>query len=105
MEFYSEEFSVEELVELDEILHSIVQEFGNSRIRRVYSSFKETKSSAKIRKLIEPFTEGYLKYKFSEKFLTLKAKAGTYKLKLIVDGEVSESHIEIRNDPLLEKKN
>jgi photosystem II stability/assembly factor-like uncharacterized protein len=103
-EFSASQLSEKDIIQLDTILQTLVAEMGNSRIRRIYSAFQKTTNSEKIRKIIEPLTSGYLNFEFPKQYLIPKAIAGIYNLKIISGKEVTDSQIEIRNDPLLNSK-
>jgi len=68
-EFEDRDFTDDDLAELDQILASVVNEIGNSRVKRIYAQFQKETSSNKIRRLIAPLTGGYLNFDFDEKFL------------------------------------
>ena len=99
-EFDAPEFSSEELAELDAILQSIVEAYGNSTVRRVYARFLRAEDSDAKRKIIEPLTGGYLSFPIDDKYKMPIAKAGSYLIRLEQGDEVSENILVIREDPL-----
>ncbi len=101
--FSAPNFTPQEIQELDEILQSVVNEIGNSRVRRMYTKFKETTSSDEIRNLLAPLTGGYLNFTFDDKFLIPTAGPGEYKVQLISKNETVDGKLIIRADPMNEK--
>lgn len=103
-EFDAREFTSEETAQLDMILDNILEQYGNSRVRRAYKSYHEAKTSDKKRRIIDPLTQGYLSFPMDSKFLIPRAGEGTYKVTINGEGSLSSNILVIRKDPILQSE-
>jgi hypothetical protein len=101
MEFDVDAYTPQEKAGMDSIFQNLIKVYDSSSIKRHYNNFKNAKTGEGQRKIVERLTVGYLTLNVPSEYLMPKAKAGSYKLELIVDGVGYLSTLEIRDDPLL----
>lgn len=103
MEFDVEAYTPQEKAAVDSIFQNLIKVYDSSSIKRYYNRFKNAKTGEEQRKIVERLTVGYLTLNVPNEYLMPKAKAGSYKLELIVDGSGYLSTLEVRDDPLLKE--
>ena len=100
-EFDVAPYSPVQKAHIDDLFQKYIKTYGYSSLKRMYSAFKKLEKGEDQRRLVERLTVGYLTLHIDDEYLIPKAKAGTYYIDLIVDGEVYSNVLEIREDPIL----
>jgi len=101
LEFDTKAYTPAEEAQIDDIFKKLMITYTSSSIKRLYGNLKKAKTGAEQRRIMERLTTGYLTLDIPNELLMPKAKVGSYKLELVVDGVGYLSILEVRADPIL----
>ena len=101
LQFDPEPFSESQKKRVTETFEKLLTEFQSQMLRRAYENFKLAENPLQERQALQIFSSGYFNADLGEEYAMPVAGPGVYTVRLDVNGEIFESELIVRDDPLV----